>query len=180
VLQVLVEAGFERLPTPLVVAGSKFEFEGAVRGTEQSHDLVVVAGPSTPPNRLVRLLSSLGRTLDQAESRRPVSLVLVGATPERSTMVELERQARVLIVDGDPMDLDGVRRSVAVLMPLVLPSEAVTGREPLEEVSHVLGRRLTPEHRMLIDAARFGSDAVRTALVSFVDGAIDEEGGSEP
>lgn len=180
VLQVLVAAGFERLPTPLVVAGSKFEFEGAVRGTEQSHDLVVVAGPSTPTHRLVRLLSALARTLDRAESRRPVSLVLVGVPPERSTMVDLERHARVLLVEGDPTDIDGVRRAVAVLMPLVLPSTVAAGREPLEEVAHVLGQTLTDEHRALIEAGRLGADAVRAALVSFVDGAVEDDEGVEP
>ena len=42
VLEVLESAGFERLPKPLVVAGTSFDFDAAVKGTGTSHDLVVV------------------------------------------------------------------------------------------------------------------------------------------
>ncbi|HZJ48386.1 MAG TPA: hypothetical protein VFD97_05050, partial [Acidimicrobiia bacterium] len=55
VLNVLETAGFERLPKPLVVAGTSFDFDAAARGTKVSHDLVVVAASEMAPRRLVRL-----------------------------------------------------------------------------------------------------------------------------
>lgn len=65
VLGILEGSGFERLPRPLVVDGSTFDFDAAARGTGLSHDLVVVSSAATAPKRLLRLLSGLSRVLDQ-------------------------------------------------------------------------------------------------------------------
>lgn len=78
VLGVLEDAGFERLPKPLTVAGPEFDFEAAARGTQPSHDLVLIATDEVPLQRLQRLVAGLARSLDIAASRRPMSLVLVG------------------------------------------------------------------------------------------------------
>lgn len=64
VVRVMKEAGYEVLPEPLTIAGAKFDFDAALTGTGVSHDLVVVAGTKTPPERLVRMVSALSRTLD--------------------------------------------------------------------------------------------------------------------
>lgn len=98
VLQVLVDAGFERLPKPLVVAGSTFDFDAAVKGTGVSHDLVVLATSITPPRHLVRLVSALSRTLDQVDSRRPVSLVLLGDAIDAEIRASLEQHSRVRVI----------------------------------------------------------------------------------
>jgi hypothetical protein len=180
VLGVLEEAGFERLPKPLVVAGSSFDFDAAARGTGVSHDLVVVAASPKEPRRLVRLLSGLSRTLDQAESRRPVSLVLLGEQLNGSTGADLERHARVLTIESAEPGPDDVRQAVAVLMPLALPSAATTGREPLAEVAHALGRAMSQEHQALVEAARIGPDEVRETLRRFVDAGATGEEATEP
>ena len=39
VLAVLESAGFGKLPKPLTVVGTEFDFEAAARGTGTSHDL---------------------------------------------------------------------------------------------------------------------------------------------
>lgn len=173
VLDVLETVGFERLPKPLVVAGSTFDFDAAARGTGVSHDLVVVATNLQEPRRLVRLLSGLSRTLDQAESRRPVSLVLLGEQLDGSTTADLERHARVLTIEsGDPAP-DQVLQAVAVLVPLALPSATSRGRDPLTEVAATLGSALSQEHRVLLDAAKVGPEEVRDTLRRYVEGAAN-------
>lgn len=172
VLEVLESAGFERLPRPLVVAGSAFEFDAAASGTGVSHDLVVVASMPPSSRRLVRLLSGLSRTLDQVDSRRPVTLVLLGDALDRATIADLERYARVLTIETHKPQSADVREAVAVLLPLVLPSTASRGRDPLAEVAIALGNDISAEHQVLIDAAEGGPDEVREALRRYIDDAI--------
>lgn len=169
VLEVLEEEGFERLPKPLVVAGAAFDFDAAARGTGVSHDLVVIATGAPSSRRLVQLLSGLTRTLDQVESRRPVSLVFVGEPPVEPTAAELERHARVLPIATEAPTADQVRRAISVLLPLSLPPTAQQGQEPLDEVAASLGTRLSDEHRHLIEEARIGPEAVRDALREYID-----------
>jgi len=173
VLGVLETAGFERLPKPLVVAGSTFDFDAAARGTGVSHDLVVVATSSKAHRRLVRLLSALSRTLDHVGSRRPVSLVLLGGPPDGSVTADLERHARVLAIESGDPEPDQVRLAVAVLMPLALPSATTRGKDPLTEVAEILGSSLSKEHRALLEAAKVGPDEVRETLRRYVDAAAN-------
>ena len=175
VLEVLESEGFERLPKPLVVGGAAFDFDAAVKGTGVSHDLVVIAAASPPPYRLVKLLSALARTLDQVQSRLPVSLVFVGASLAEPIAADLERHARVLTVGTDAPTAEQVRRAVSVLLPLNLPSASRRGREPLDEVTAKLGTKVSDEHQRLIAAARNGADAVRSALREYVDAAARGE-----
>lgn len=181
VLQLLEGSGFERLPKPLLVAGTTFDFDAAVKGTGVSHDLVIVATSATTPRRLAQLLSGLSRTLDQVQSRRPVSLVLLGQHSTAATMADLERHARVMTIDSESPNDDEVRRAVAVLLPLSLPSTTRQGREPLDEVAATLGVRLSDEHQSLINKAKVGPEAVREALRNYIDsGARDEATGGNP
>lgn len=62
VLSVLEQAGFERLPKPLTVVGTEFDFEAAASGTRTSHDLVLVATDRVPRKRLQRLVAGLARS----------------------------------------------------------------------------------------------------------------------
>jgi hypothetical protein len=172
VLAVLESSGFERLPSPLVVAGSAFEFDAAARGTVYSHDLVVVALTSNEPSRLVRLLSGLSLTLDQVASRRPVTLVLLGDPLDASTHSQLERQARVLAIGSEEPSEKEIREVVAILLPLDLPTSSSQGRDALAELEAVVGKGWSDEHRALVAAAAAGPDAVRDALREYLeDGA---------
>jgi len=174
VLSVLESAGFSRLPTPLVVSGSVFAFDAAARGTVASHDLVVVARALNSSRRLVRLLSGLNRTLDQAESRRPVSLVLLGsASIQRPMLTELEQEARVFIIDAEEPTAEKVSHAIAVLMPLTLPLTGNQEREPLAEVTEILGSKLTNEHEVLIESAKTGPEEVEDALRRYVEAAVN-------
>ncbi|MEZ0357988.1 hypothetical protein [Mycobacterium sp. SA01] len=165
VLTVLENAGFERLPKPLTVAGTEFDFDAAVRGTHTSHDLVLIATDQVPRRRLQRLVAGLARSLDLAASRRPMSLVIVGgvAASDRS---DLERYARVLPVESTTPDVAEIEEAVAVLLPLKLPdADLVHGTDPVDAVMAALGpQNATPDHIGLIEAAADGSEAVRAAL----------------
>jgi hypothetical protein len=178
VLRVLEDADFQRLHDPLVIAGATFDFDAAVRGTKWSNDLVVVAAGATPTRRLVQLLSGLSRMLDQVESRRPVTVVLLGAASRGSEVAEIERHARVLLIESPDPDEDEVRHAVSVLLPLTLPSAAARGDEPLNEVARRLGKALSREQIALLDAARDGPDSVRAVLRELIEEAVANEGSS--
>jgi len=165
VLAVLEGAGFQRLPNPLMVAGTEFDFEAAARGTQNSHDLVLVATEQVPLLRLQRLVAGLARSLDLAASRRPMSLVLMGDSAA-ADRIELERYARVLPIASTEPDLVAIEEAIAVLLPLKLPNaELAHGSDPINEVMVALGpSRTTSDHVAFLNAAANGSDAVREAL----------------
>ena len=175
VLDELKTVGFAELSMPLQVAGAEFEFEAAAIGTGVSHDLVVVATAATEHQRLVRLTEGLSRALDHAGSTRPVTLIYVGEAPALAAQDQFERNARLLLVrDSDP-DAALVRRSIAVLMPLVLPTEQEDGKEPIAEVLKALGSEATVEHLDLVRAAEDGTDAVRDALKTYIDELFEDD-----
>lgn len=165
VLDVLERAGFERLPKPLTVVGTEFDFEAAATGTLNSHDLILVATDQAPRRRLQRLVAGLARSLDLAGSRRPVSLVLIGGITA-ADRTELERYARVLPIASTTPNIAEIEQAVAVLLPLKLPNaELVHGSDPVNEVTEALGPlKLTSDHIALIEAAADGPDEVREAL----------------
>jgi hypothetical protein len=172
VLGVLGEAGFLRLPMPIVVAGTSFEFDAALIGTGVSQDLIVIGGLAADPNRLAQLLSGLNRSLDRIESRRPVNLVLLGGRPERAYLAQFEAAARVMVLDkADPTFAD-VREVVAILLPLRLPSAAGTTTAPLDEVQERLSSKISSDHLTLIDAASAGSKGVREVLRGYLADAF--------
>jgi hypothetical protein len=181
ILAVLERGGFERLPKPLTVAGTEFDFEAAARGTRNSHDLVLIATGQIPPRRLQRLVAGLARSLDLAASRRPMSLVLIGGV-NADDRARLERFARVLPIASSTPSASEIEGAVAVLLPLNLPNaELVHGNDPVNEVFAELGpSRATPEYIGLVKAAAGGPEAVREELRKYVNrGAGWSEMGEE-
>lgn len=173
VMAVLERGDYRRLPKPLTIAGMQFDFEAAARGTQRSHDLVLVTTDRVPAPRLQRLVAGLARSLDLAQSRRPVTLVIVGAlsATDRS---ELERHARVLHVESSDPSRAEVERAIAVLLPLDLPAAVVMhGSDPVNEVLATLGLGPdTAEHIALARAALGGADEVRDALRNYVNAGV--------
>ncbi len=172
VLAVLEDAGFERLPKPLTIVGTEFDFEAAARGTGTSHDLVLVATDEIPPSRLHRLVAGLARSLDLASSRRPVSLVLLGAI-KAADRIQLERYARVLAVGSPSPSHSAIEDAVAVLLPLKLPNaDLVHGSDPVNEVMGVLGiSDDLPEQIPLVTSSAEGAEGVREALRRYANAA---------
>ena len=179
VLEQLERAGFQKLPKPLVVAGASFDFDAAVTGTGVSHDLVVVGGQEVDPRRLSQLLSGLNRSLDRLASRRPVSVILLGARPEAAALAELENSARVMLIESQEPEPAEVQDAIAVLLPLHLPETTRKALDPLDELLKSLGRAATDEHRELINAARRGPESVRATLRRYLEDAVGEENSEE-
>lgn len=173
VVTILEREGYQRLQKPLSIAGTEFDFEAAVRGTERSHDLVLVSTYHVSALRLRRLLAGLARSLDLAQSRRPITLIVVGEFTS-ADKEDLERHARVLHIDAPAPSEAQVERAIAVLLPLELPKAAIMhGQDPLNEVVAALGARsTTAEHIALIRAAAGGASEVRLALQSYVNAGI--------
>ncbi len=176
VLAVLETVGFERLPSPLVVAGATFDFDAAARGTVYSHDLVVVALTSNRPSRLVQLLSGLSLMLDKVASRRPVTLVLLGEPLDASSRSQLEGQARVLAIGSEQPSEQEIREAVAILLPLEIPTSVRQGRDALAELEAVLGGRWSEEYQIFTLAAASGPDAVRDALHEYIEAGASGSG----
>lgn len=175
VMTVLERGGYQRLPKPLIVAGMEFDFEAAARGTRRSHDLVLVSTDQLPTPRLQRLLAGLARSLDLAQSRRPVTLAIVGGLSANDRN-ELERHARVLHIESANPSEAEVERAIAVLLPLDLPAAVLMhGSDPLNEVLATLGLGPdTAEHIALVRAAIGGADEVRETLRSYVNAGVVE------
>lgn len=173
VMAALERGGYERLPKPLTVAGIEFDFEAAARGTQRSHDLVLVTTGGLPALRLQRLVAGLARSLDLAQSRRPVTLVIIGGLPA-TVSSELERHARVLHVESSDPSQAEVERAIAVLLPLDLPPAVIMhGSDPLNEVLATLGPgQDTPEHIALVRAAINGAEGVQEALRVYVNDGV--------
>jgi hypothetical protein len=120
------------------------------------------------------MLSGLNRSLDRLESRRPVSLVLLGARPDGALLARLEAAARVMVLASTNPTREQVRDAVAILLPLHLPSDGKAGTAPLDELSARLGDRITDDHRTLINAADAGVNAVQSALQRYIGRAFGD------
>ena len=168
VTRALQEEGFYPLSVPLRVAGLSFQFDGALIGTRDSHDLVLLGGLTVRSTELAQLLASFCRMLDHLESRRPVTLVILGPTPDAATLTQLTTHARVIALGlSEPSD-HVVRDRLAILFPIDLPPPGETTINPMDEVKQCLSGPITAAHVALIDAASQGQRQVCTALRDYV------------
>jgi hypothetical protein len=156
----LSEAGYERLPQHIEIAAIPFEFSAVLAGSS-SLDLVVVIDTvaDTDAGEIRRRVDGLSRALDLVQSRRPVTVILVGPEPTQDLKLALTRVARVLVVG--PYGEREMRQAIAVLMPL----EIVTVTELPESWRSARARLLAahPDASELVEAAQFGADAVAEA-----------------
>lgn len=120
VVDLLREGSYERLPQPVAVASIPFEFS-AVLVASSSLDLVLVVDTITDTDvaSIRARVEGVSRALDLVESRRPLTVVLVGPEPTPELLLALTRVARVLIA-GVPSDERELREALAVLLPLEL------------------------------------------------------------
>src|SRR5258708_3296450 len=109
VVEILKGAGYRRLDLPLVVASIPFDFAAALVGTGQAPDLIVVIDPmQDTDSRTRQKIDSLGRAMDVAGSRRPLTAVLAGPRPADPTLTAIGRVCRVLPI-GTPTGSDAER-----------------------------------------------------------------------
>jgi hypothetical protein len=179
IAEALSGAGYRRLPTPLEIAGLKFDFPAAFVGTSPSPDLILVADTAfDEERRILRKIEGLARAMDVVRSMRPVTLVLAGPRPSSATRDSMSRVCRVLpigaISDADPEAT--LRNWLAVLMPLKLPAPGVDIADPLAELADQL-EGLQPEFADLVDLAREGADAVQARLYELITEPLADAGG---
>lgn len=174
VVALLSDAGYEPLSPPVEVAGIPFEFS-AILAARSSLDLVVVVDTvvETDVEGISRRVEGLSRALDLVESRRPLTVVIIGPEPEPQLHVALTRIARVLVV-GVPSEERELREAVAVLLPL----ELVTVTDMPESWRSARERLLVahPDAALLVEAAGEGPEQVAEAARRYVLGANDEQG----
>jgi hypothetical protein len=161
VVALLREASYERLPQPVEIAGIPFEFS-AVVAASSSLDLVVVVDTVTDTDvaSIRRRVEGLSRALDLVDSRRPLTVVLIGPEPVPELQLALTRVARVLVA-GVPSGERELREAIAVLLPL----ELVTVTEMPESWRSAREKLLAahPDAADLLDAAKVGPEEVAEA-----------------
>lgn len=170
----LAAAGFSILDHPLQVAGVPFEFAAAM-SSGSTLDLVVLIdtfqGGSQESAR--RDVTELARALDIAESRRPLTVVLVGKRWSELTERAMSRVARVLRCDfygGDETARDAsIRDALAVLLPLQLPPSPDRPEESWASFrSELLRESSEPDLHKVVEAASSGPETVKRTLVEFL------------
>lgn len=178
VMEVLEESGFAGRPRPLEVARTRFDFEAAAVGTKRSHDLIIVAAAEIEPSRLQRMVESVARGLDIGESKRPLTVVLIGPEAARAR-AGMEEIARVLIVSADPTKAE-VQEALAVLLPLRAKlGGGDRGLDPLDEVRAYLPTWNQDFDQFLL-ASHFGQAGVEEALSRYVnEGVMPDPVGGE-
>lgn len=170
IAEILKDAGYVALPTPLEIRGLRFEIQSAFVGASPSPDLIIVADTAfEDEKRILRKLEGIARALDLAGSRRPLTAILAGPRPTSPVIGAMVRVCRVLPV-GPTGGTDFETRLInwlAVLLPLVLPAPDQGVADPFAELAgHLDG--LDADVVDLIDVATEGKDPVRDQLIELV------------
>lgn len=168
-------AGYDRLPRPVEVAGIPFEFSAVVAATSALDLIAVVDTIAESDEANIRLrVEGLTRALDLVESRRPLTVILVGPEPMPELQLALTRVARVLIA-GVPNEERDLRQAIAVLLPLEphavaeMPESWQTARQQL------IGDH--PAGAEVVQAAKLGAETVADATRAYLLGEDLKEGG---
>jgi hypothetical protein len=181
VVAILKEAGYRELKLPLMVASVPFDFAAALVGTGKASDLIVVIDTVQDSDARTRqMIDGLGRALDVAGSRQPVTAILAGPKPHDPILDAIGRVCRVLPV-GTPTGADATRLLhdwLAVLLPLQLPNPI----EVIADTSGELAKHLATNHdpyvrKTILEEAPHGPKAVRLALQRLVVQALNDNSG---
>lgn len=165
-------AGFRKLPSPLLIRQSRFEFAAVMMGPDHSSDIVLVSDTvNAKDTEIVRKIQGVARALDLARSRNPLTSVLVGPRPTADNLTKLMQVCRVLPVGTIPLDEEESEKHLsnwlAVLTPLDhIDTEGVVA-DPMAELISRIGD-LSPEVQALCGHAAAGSVAVEGAVNSIL------------
>ena len=175
----LVDAGYEGLGARVQVGSIPYEFDAVLVGPPDTLDLIIVVNTETEsPARLCKKVDGLGRALDIGRSRRAVTEILVGPTPDRTVLTSIRSVCRYLLVAEDESGTgESLDDRLAVLLPLQLTTEDNETADPMQE----LLRRLPviPEgdgRRAILDAASKGESVVAAELKRYVEHPLLEDG----
>lgn len=178
VAEMLGDAGYRRLQSPLQIAGLSFELAAAFVGVENSADLVVIGDTATDgQQKVVQQIEGVARALDVMRSRRSLTSIIVGPRPVGKALESLAQVSRILPVE-EAADKDELRDRLAILLPLN-PPQTLAGMRDLGAGEDIE----LPDHgvaRDLYEASKFGEAAVRDRFHAalnaiFCDDAEDEE-----
>lgn len=177
IVAILSAAGYRQLAMPLTIASVPFDFAAALVGSGRSTDLVVVIDTVVDSvARTRQKIDGLGRAMDVAGSRRPVTAVIAGPRPPDTTLDALGRVCRVLPV-GTPVGAEAdtlLHQWLSVLLPLELPDPGETGGDPFAELDQHLTSTVHADVRAhLFQAAPRGQDGVRAALRALILEGLD-------
>ncbi len=178
VTEILLEAGFRKIPMPLQVAGMEFDLAGAFVGSDYSPDLVVVGDIATDGEaKVVRQIEGVARALDVMRSHRPMTAVILGPRPIGKTLDALSQLGRVLPVE-EASNQSELRDRLAVLLPLEVP-ENISGNYDLGDREDFA----LPDHALageFFEASKLGASEVKNRLYSALNEVLKEIDSSEP
>lgn len=165
VVEVLLDANYRQLSTPLRIAGLDFDTAAAFVGARPSPDLIVVADTALEDERHIqRMIEGIARAMDVVGSKRPLTAVLAGPRPGWATVDAMSRVCRVLPIGPSVQGNadESLHNWLAVLMPLALPEPTAGVDDVAEMASRLEG--LSEEIAGLLENASRGERAVRSHL----------------
>jgi hypothetical protein len=168
VLSVLESADYNLFGEELLVAGIPFRFP-AVLARDISLDLVVIVDRIDEPDdeRLLERIVALGRALDVAGSRRPLTVVLVGPPPELRITHALRDVARILRVSEGQGEIANqeLLDALGALLPLRVAADPEQNEETWPALRlALLSTRSEEDTAALIKASTGGPAQVENAL----------------
>lgn len=173
VAALLVGAGYRRIDMPLQVAGLTFDIAGAFVGVGHSADLVLIGDMAANGERkVVQQVEGIARALDVMRSHRPLSTIIVGPRPIGKTLETLAQVGRILAVE-EALDPAELRDQLAVLLPLELPATLSADRDLGGGDDFVPPN--DPLAEALMDASKFGEEAVRDSFHDALNAALADE-----
>lgn len=172
VANALEAAHFTRMPTPLEIAGLSIPVTSAFVGGGNTQDLVIIGDTVVDTQKKIQqTIEGVGRALDMVQSRRPLTLVVVGPRPESAALGAMARFARVLPI-GEVADQATIANWLAVLLPLTLPAV----KDGVIDVDAVIDEKFQQDalSKSLIDNARHGEEAVGAQFHALVEEPFGE------
>jgi len=191
----LAEDGYVTLPSPITVAGVKFDFTGIMHGRGgRALDLVLFVDTTAGEfgdrdgSRVRQRVEALSRALDVTKSRYVVTVILAGAAL-RADIEALSQTCRVLNVDDIEFDGDQLKDEAAkarledrirVLLDLNLtdPVEetSAVGGPAMDQLIQALPSYIDPELRDAVIAASPGGEkAVIEAWASLIERRLNTQ-----
>jgi hypothetical protein len=164
----LSEAGYQTLAQPIIIGGIPFE-SAAILTKDKWLELITVVDTvlESDPDALRAKIEGLARALDLVESRRALTVILVGPRTSLTLDGELKQVARVLSVPaGTPADAkSALTDALAVLLPLDLSTASNENGTSWPNVrDNLRGKYPAKEIEPIFKAMARGQVQVRTAL----------------
>lgn len=185
VVAFLKNAGFRRLPSPLVIRQSKFEFPAVMMGPDGASDIVLVADiENGEVAATVRQIQSVARALDLARWQNPLTSVLVGPRPDGNHLTKIMQVCRVLPVGTIPSATeeakDHLSNWLAILTPLnQVAVDGVVADDPMADLRSRISN-LSDSVKGICEHASGGAGAVEAAANALLEEHLKNAWEGEP